>query len=103
MLDIHGDIIVGDEGFSEEFMARIQEIQAAGVTRVLVMLEARHMTSTAFGAVITGWQQMQAQGGRLAVHSPSPSLRAVFKILRHVGIFFDTEAEALAHLEAPPA
>ncbi len=99
-IDVSGDIIVGDDGFSDAFAAEVRGILDRGARRIVVCLDARHMTSTAFGAVITAWQEARGRGGRLAAYSPRASLRAVFKLLQHLGIFFDTQDQAVGNVGA---
>ena len=96
ILDVAGEIIVGDEGFSEAFVAAVHQVLEAGGRRILACLDARHLTSTAFGAVIESSQVVRERGGALAAYSARPTLRAVFKVLVHTGIFFNTEEEARA-------
>ena len=96
VLDVSGEIIVGDEGFSADFVREVRGLLESGVRRIVVCLDARHLTSTAFGAVIESSLRVRERGGALSVYSLRPSLRAVFKVLAHTGIFFDTEERALA-------
>ena len=100
-LEVTGEIIVGDEGFSDDFIRHVNELLDSGVRRIVVDLDARHLTSTAFGAVIECSQRVRTRGGALAVYSLRPTLRAVFKVLVHTGIFFDTENQALASAVTP--
>ena len=96
LLDVAGEIIVGDEGFSVAFVRHVHEALEAGARRIVVCLDARHMTSTALGAVIESSQVVRERGGALAAYSTRPTLRAVFKVLVHTRIFFNTEEEARA-------
>ena len=95
-LHVTGEIIVGDEGFSDAFIREVQDLLESGARRIVVDLDARHLTSTAFGAVIECSQRVRTRGGALAVYSERPTLRAVFKVLVHTGIFHETEERALA-------
>ena len=96
VLEVTGEIIVGDEGFSDAFVREVAAALESGARRVVVCLDARHLTSTALGAVIESALKVRERGGALSVYSLRPTLRAVFKVLAHTGIFFDTEERALA-------
>ena len=94
IVEVRGEIIVGDDGFSDEYARVVDQVLAGGGRRIVVHLDARHMTSTALGAVIESSRNVRGRGGALAAYSLRPTLRAVFKVLVHTGIFFATEDEA---------
>ena len=102
LLAVNGEIIVGDEGFSAAFVREVAAALDSGARRIVVCLDARHLTSTALGAVIESSLKARERGGALTVYSLRPTLRAVFKVLVHTGIFFDTEERALAALNGQP-
>ena len=98
LLGLRGRLALGDE--SAGFRSTIDNLLAAGATRIVINLEHVHYVDSAgLGALIEAHRKIKAQGARLRLSNLGPNLRRALEIARLLDLFdfHASESSALAN------
>jgi anti-anti-sigma factor len=98
LLSLRGRLALGDE--SAGFRSTIDQLLAAGATRILVNLEHVHYADSAgLGALIEARRKITAKGARLRLSNLGPNFRRALEIARLLDLFdsHPTESAALTN------
>ena len=97
LLALDGRLVLGKE--STGLRAMIDDLLAAGATRIVINLErVNYVDSAGLGALIEMHRKTKAKGGRLVLCNLGPKLRQALEIARLQPMFeiSSTEAAAIA-------
>ena len=97
LLALDGRLVLGKE--STGLRAMIDDLLAAGATRIVINLErVNYVDSAGLGALIETHRKTKAKGGRLVLCNLGPKLRQALEIARLQPMFeiSSTEAAAIA-------
>ena len=98
LLSLRGRLALGDE--SAGFRSTIENLLAAGATRIVVNLEHVHYVDSAgLGALIEAHRKIAAKGARLRISNLGPNFRRALEIARLLDLFdaHPTESAALSN------
>jgi anti-sigma B factor antagonist len=98
ILVLRGRLALGEE--SAGFRSSIDNLLAAGATRVVINLEhVDYVDSAGLGALIEARRKIAAKGARLRICNLGPNFRRALEIARLFDLFdhHSTEAAALAN------
>ena len=98
VLALSGRLALGDE--SAGFRSTIDNLLAAGATRIVVNLEHVHYVDSAgLGALIEAHHKIQAKGARLRLFNLGPNFRRALEIARLLDLFdyHPTQSAALSN------
>lgn len=98
LLTLSGRLALGQE--SAGFSSTIDNLLAAGATRIVVNLEHVHYVDSAgLGALIEAHRKINAKGARLRLSNLGPNFRRALELARLLDLFdsHPTESAALAN------
>ena len=94
-LALRGRLVLGDENIG--FRTAIENLLAAGVTRIVVNLEqVNYVDSAGLGALIEGHRKTKAKGGRLMLTNLRPNFKQALEMAKLLTIFETSPTEAAA-------
>ena len=95
LLALDGRLVLGKE--STGLRAMIDDLLAAGATRIVINLErVNYVDSAGLGALIEMHRKTKAKGGRLVLCNLGPKLRQALEIARLQPMFETSSTEAAA-------
>jgi anti-sigma B factor antagonist len=95
LLALRGRLVLGEE--SNGLRATIDNLLAAGATRVVVNLErVDYVDSAGLGALIEAHRKTKAKGGRLMLCHMGPKLKQALELARLLPLFETSPTEAAA-------
>lgn len=95
LLALRGRLTLGEEGAG--FRTTIDNLLAAGATRIVINLEHVHYVDSAgLGALIEAHRKIKAKGARLRLSNLGPNLRRALEIARLLDLFDSHPDESAA-------
>lgn len=94
-LALKGRLVLGDENIG--FRATIENLLAAGATRIVVNLEhVNYVDSSGLGALIDAHRKTKAKSGRLMLTNLRPNFKHALEMAKLLTIFETSPTEAAA-------
>jgi anti-sigma B factor antagonist len=104
VLDLGGKIVLGEGDL--QIKERIRDLLADGQRRILLNLaDVSYIDSAGLGALISSYTTVKRESGQLKLVNLTRRIQDLLAITKLITVFdtYDSEKEALASFNAPPA